>query len=189
MGKCRECGRDVAKSAPTCPGCGVRGPVKHTPLSAWIGLGVVVLVVGKMCGNLADRPSPNSTATGPSPAIAAAALAPAQNQKPAPQPAAKPPEKLPPLAAATLLQAYKANEVKADIKYKGKRFKVTGTVVGIRSDFTNDPQVELVTDLLGVTASGLSKEFAATLNKGDTLEADCTVTGSVMSSPMLDCSK
>lgn len=183
MSKCRECGREVSTSAATCPGCGVKAPVKRTSAAAWIGLVVVLFLAVRACTKSSPKPADASGADAP---VAAAALA--ANPTPAGAPAA-PAAPLPPLAAATLLQAYKANEVSADLKYKGKRFHVTGTVVGIRSDFTDDPVVELVTGMMGVSATGLSKQFAATLNKGDTLESDCTVRGSVVGSPMLDCSR
>jgi len=97
------------------------------------------------------------------------------------------PDRAPLLAASDLLEAYKANEIKADLLYKGKRFHVTGTVTRIRSDITNEPQVQLVHDIMGVTAKGLSKEFAASLNKGDSFEGDCTVVGSIIGSPIVDC--
>jgi hypothetical protein len=95
--------------------------------------------------------------------------------------------RLPPLAASDLLEAYRANEIKADLLYKGKRFHVTGAVTRIRSDIADEPQVELVRDVMGVTARGLSKEFAASLNKGDSFEGDCTVVGSIVGSPIVDC--
>jgi hypothetical protein len=92
-----------------------------------------------------------------------------------------------PLAASELLADYGANEVKADLKYKGKRFHITGRVAGISSDFTNDAHVHLERELMGVDAKGLSKEAAAALNKGDAFSADCTVNGEVVGSPMIDC--
>jgi len=158
-------------------------------LGAKIGVVVLSIVALRVCTSGASKPT--ATADAPPPVAAAAVV----NQRPvAPTPVVSAERvALPPLSAATLLQAYKANEIKADLKYKGKRFHITGTVVGIRSDITDDPVVELVTDLMGVSAQGLSKEFAATLDKGDTMEADCTATGSILGSPegspTLDCSR
>lgn len=141
---------------------------KRTGCFGWAGVAIVAVVALRVCSKAGGDPAPS----------------------PAPDASGANSETKPPALAATkLLQAYKANEIKADLEYKGKRFHVTGTVVSIRSDIGDDPQIELVTEPLGVTASGLSKRFAATLNKGDLLEGDCTVTGSVMGSPMIDCSR
>jgi hypothetical protein len=108
----------------------------------------------------------------------------------APSPLSSPvvPVSLDKLSAATLLQAYASNEVAADAKYKGKRFRVSGRVAAIKSDIADEPQVWLVSDLNSVIASGLNKSFAASLSKGDQMDAACTVTGSALGMPMLDCS-
>ena len=50
LGKCRECGRECAKTAKVCPGCGVANPVKGSAGAAvlglvFLGLFVVYLVV------------------------------------------------------------------------------------------------------------------------------------------------
>jgi len=45
-----------------------------------------------------------------------------------------------------LANAYKANEIAADTKYKGKTLRVTGVVMGITKDFLDNPQVEIRTD-------------------------------------------
>jgi len=109
---------------------------------------------------------------------------------PPPLPPGPPQEaaRLPPLTASTLLEAYKANEIKADMLYKGKRFHLTGTITRIRSDVADEPQVELEREFMGVTAKGLSKEFAASLNKGDAFGVDCIVNGSIAGMPIVDCS-
>jgi hypothetical protein len=109
------------------------------------------------------------------------AMAPAQTDVPPPLPVSR-------LAADELLSAYRSNEIKADMLYKGKRFRLTGTVMRIRSDFMNEPQIELVREYSGVTVKGIGKQLAASLNKGDTFEADCTVNGSIVGSPIADCS-
>jgi hypothetical protein len=96
---------------------------------------------------------------------------------------------LPKLNAATLRAAYKANQIAADAKYQGHRYEVNGTVVSIDSGLGDEPNVSLVSALEPVVAKGLTKRFAATLNKGDNMIAECTVTGVVLDMPMLDCSR
>jgi len=182
LGKCRECGREVAKSAKSCPGCGVAKPVKEiSKLNILVGV-VVVLVAARVCSHSGSDKSASASTSPVAPAALAVAPQPAEPAKPAE------PVKLDTLKASTLLQAYSANEIAADAKYKGKRFKVTGTVVAIKSDITDDPQVWLVSDLNPVVANGIRKGFAATLNKGDTIEYGCTVSGSIVGMPTLDCS-
>ena len=51
-----------------------------------------------------------------------------------------------PVSAAELIEAYRANESKADEKYKGKTLAVTGTVSGKGTDFNKNPYVELKAD-------------------------------------------
>jgi hypothetical protein len=169
LGPCRECGREVSKSAGICPGCGIKGPVKQTSwgmivLACLLGLGAI-----KVCSGAAGGHKESGSA-----AAAEAPVAPVE---------------LAQLAASTLREDYDANQIAADHKYKGRRFRVSGTVAAITSDFADDPQVWLVSDGLGgVDADGLSKTFAGTLKKGDTLRAACTVTGSMIGTPTIDCS-
>lgn len=91
--------------------------------------------------------------------------------------------------AATLHRAYAANEVAADQLYKGKPLKVTGEVDGISSDLTDDPVVSLrVSQFESVHATGLSKEVAATLSKGQPITVNCVGGGEVIGTPLLnDC--
>lgn len=49
LAKCRECGRDCAKTAATCPGCGIANPVPHWTLGAKLGAVLIALVVLKLC--------------------------------------------------------------------------------------------------------------------------------------------
>lgn len=49
------------------------------------------------------------------------------------------------LTADALYRAYKANEVQADSKYKGKVLKVSGVVDGIGKDMLDKPYVSLKT--------------------------------------------
>jgi hypothetical protein len=162
LGTCRECGQSVSKSAPTCPRCGAGTPVRRTSWIAWLALGVLALVLLRLC-RTGDQPAPAASLASPSTAP------------------------LPKLTAAKLRADYKANQVAADAKYQGQRFEVSGTVVNIRSGLGDEPQVWLVSELDPVLAEGLRKSFARTLSKGDTMISECTVKGVFADMPHLDC--
>lgn len=79
LSKCRECGHEIAKSAPTCPNCGVKDPGKG-PLDIKIGTGagcLVIIVVLWIIGSLASSSdSRSSSVTVAAPNVTAAALTP-----------------------------------------------------------------------------------------------------------------
>lgn len=169
LGKCRECGRDVAKSAATCPGCGVKSPVRSISWTR-IGLGVVgVLVLARVCARDPAKP-----------VVAETPVAQAVQQAPS--------EQLVKVSAGALLQAYRANEAKFDQQYKGKRVEVSGTIAAIKTDLTGDPQIWLGSDFEPVVLNGHSKEWAATLKVGQTMTDKCSVTAGALGSVVLDCS-
>lgn len=91
--------------------------------------------------------------------------------------------------AATLHQAYAANEIAADQLYKGKPLKVTGKIAEIASDVTDEPVVSLrVSEFESVHATGLPKDVAATLAKGQTITVTCIGAGEMIGTPVLsDC--
>ena len=113
--------------------------------------------------------------------------APAKRTAPAPKPA----EQVVSVSAKDLMAAYKANEVAADQKYKGRRCRVAGVVDSINKDFTGSAYV-----VLGTGASyefnGVHVEFSsgndavlARLQKGQslTIVGDCD--GMVLTSPIV----
>jgi len=106
------------------------------------------------------------------------------------------------VTAAQLSAAFQANEAKAKLAFDGQTLQVTGVVKDIDLDFTNEPQIKLkgagevqgmgisqggkITD---VTVSGLSKEQAANIDKGQKLTVTCTKVDEVLGGPTLgDCS-
>ncbi|RPE74640.1 OB-fold protein [Vulcaniibacterium tengchongense] len=94
------------------------------------------------------------------------------------------------ITARELFQAYAANEVAADGKYKGKALEVSGKVESITSDFSDEAVVQLTTGeiLQQVHARGLPKDVAAQLETGQQVTVACTGAGEVMGSPQLnDC--
>ncbi|MDI9239890.1 hypothetical protein QLQ15_13340 [Lysobacter sp. LF1] len=52
-------------------------------------------------------------------------------------------EALPEVAAVELARAYEENPSAADSKYKGKRYRVTGMVAGVNTDFFGDQYLTL----------------------------------------------
>ena len=63
LAKCRECDHQIAKSAPTCPNCGVKDPGKG-PLDIKIGTGagcLVIIVVLWIIGSLASSSDSRSS--------------------------------------------------------------------------------------------------------------------------------
>ena len=101
---------------------------------------------------------------------------------------------MPVITAQTLASAYDANTVAADGRFKGKRFKVTGTVADINTDFTGDPYLTLrggvnqfMEPQFGFEKS--DSEQLAALRKGSKVTIICTGRGDVAKIPMSkDCS-
>ncbi|HKX79601.1 MAG TPA: hypothetical protein VJM34_13870 [Novosphingobium sp.] len=91
--------------------------------------------------------------------------------------------------AGTLHKAYAANEIAADQLYKGKPLKVSGTIADITSDVSDEPVLSLrVSDFESVHATGLTKDVAATLAKGQSITVSCVGAGEVIGTPLLnDC--
>lgn len=96
---------------------------------------------------------------------------------------------MPTVTAQALASAYDANTVAADARFKGKRFKVTGTVADINTDFTGDPYLTL----RGGVNQFMEPQFGfdksdsqqlATLRKGSKVTLVCTGRGDVAKTPM-----
>ncbi|MEN4950270.1 hypothetical protein [Stenotrophomonas sp. TWI819] len=93
------------------------------------------------------------------------------------------------VGARQLYLDYQANEVAADVLYKGKQLLITGEVAAIQTDFMDKPQVQLKAGSNEqVTISGLSRDEAGALLKGDAVIAACTGNGMLLNSPVArDC--
>lgn len=91
--------------------------------------------------------------------------------------------------AIDLDAAYDANEVAADMKYKGRVLRVTGKVASIGKNFMDEVVVNLGTRnqfqsvTAGVDASAIDR--AATLRKGQLITLVCVGAGRVVSSAVL----
>ncbi len=103
-------------------------------------------------------------------------------------------DSLPTVTASDLVKAYDANTVAADQKYKGKKFKVSGTVSDINTDIMGDPYLVLHSSGNSFNAPHFSFDKAAAsllanISKGSKVTLICTGKGDIVKTPMAgDCS-
>jgi hypothetical protein len=96
------------------------------------------------------------------------------------------------VSAADLYKDYKANEVSADDKYKGKTLKMSGTITSINKGIGDSMYLVYSTSnqFEGVQAhlAASQKSKAAGLSKGASVTVECIGDGMIIGSPMLkDC--
>lgn len=105
------------------------------------------------------------------------------------------------VSAKELSAAFQQNEAKAKLAFDDKTLKVSGKVKDIDLDFADEPVIRLAGagDVQGmgisqggkmtdVSVHGLSKDFAAQINKGDSLTVVCKKVDEVLGGPQLnDC--
>jgi hypothetical protein len=176
--KCSECGREISDAAPACPGCGKPAGLRPNPMAGpspvpaparkfrFLGglviLGLLLLFV--------SRGNEDSSAT-------------------APQKVAEPAAPTFATSAAELARAYDANTVAADMRFKGKRFVVTGAVASINTDLFGDPYLTLsggVNQFMEPHFSfgkGVAQALSA-LGKGSSVRLICTGNGDIAKTPM-----
>jgi hypothetical protein len=97
----------------------------------------------------------------------------------------------PSVTAIDLARAYEANTVAADQTFKGKRFRVNGTVASIATDFTGAPFVTLAGGVNPFMEPQFSfgkadASWLAALRKGDSVTLECTGKGDIAKKPMSD---
>lgn len=143
---------------------------------------VALLIAFKMCSSVlsGDKPSSPPMATTPADTKIPGNVTASANPPP-------PLGNFPKLDAVSLRQAYSANEIAADAKYKGRRFRITGTATAIQRDVLGAAQIILVSDLGGVVANDAGNEFAATVNRGDRVSITCVVDGEFAGMVSLSC--
>lgn len=94
------------------------------------------------------------------------------------------------VGAVRLWRDYQENEVAADTRYKGKRLRVTGTVVSIERDADGSPVLHLVSgNPVFLTMATLDRGFireAAQLRKGNQVVVRCVGAGQMMRMPQLE---
>jgi hypothetical protein len=121
-----------------------------------------------------------------SPPAKVAAAEPRANAEPTPEPK---PTSEPALdvTAAELFEAYEANEVAADARFKDKTLEVTGLVEGIDKDFLDNAVVKLRTknQFMSVMAYGVPMGVAGALVKGQSVTFTCRGAGRTIGSPVV----
>ncbi|MEO7137033.1 MAG: hypothetical protein ABI037_04920 [Gemmatimonadales bacterium] len=94
------------------------------------------------------------------------------------------------VGAVRLWRDYEENEVAADIRFKGQRLRVTGTVVSVERDYEGRPVLHLLSgNPIFLTMATLNKAdipAAAQLKKGDQVVVRCIGAGREMRMPQLE---
>ncbi len=92
--------------------------------------------------------------------------------------------------ASTLYDAYHANEVSADSKYKGEKIEVTGNIQEIRKDFLDNVIIDLETknQFMPIRCEVLKshEKGAGSLSKGKTITIKGKCKGLILGSVMMD---
>lgn len=99
-------------------------------------------------------------------------------------------EKLESYTIQKIAKAYEENTVSADQMFKNKRFKVTGTVLDISTDFLGTAYITMrggVNEFFEphLTFNDSNKDYAAKLKKGMKVSLVCTGEGDLAKAPML----
>jgi hypothetical protein len=173
--KCKECGKDISSDVKACPHCGKKrgmgllGKLILYPFLGFVGLMVLVSVVGG--GSKGSGSAGGSSAAAPPPPPAEPAIE---------------------VTATQLHKAYHANEVAADAQYKDKHVLVTGTVEGIKKDAFGSPYLSIESGQmfmnLHCTFSRDSAGQLAQVSKGSSVKLAGRVSGMVVGSVMVkDC--
>jgi hypothetical protein len=94
---------------------------------------------------------------------------------------------VPSLKASELLAEYRANEVGADDRYKGKRLRVAGLVASVERSAFGDIVVELDAGdaLVRAECNESAKAEVGKLAPKQATLLECTVRGMVLGTPML----
>lgn len=204
---CEECGNEVSTTAQACPKCGAKvvGPLWKLK-GIFIYLIIVVIAISFIAVQISIAISPDASSADattsetaepevsetPEPEVSETPEAAAPETPEATAPETPEPSDAPVyVSAIQLYDDYQANEVSADIKYKGKMLIVKGTVTSINKDVTDEIWVGMKTsnDFMPVHLTELSQDQAARLNKGDIISATCLGAGLMIGSPVLKCGR
>jgi hypothetical protein len=94
------------------------------------------------------------------------------------------------VGAVRLWREYEENEVAADTRYKGKRLRVTGTLVSVERDYEGRPVLQFLSgNPIFMTMATVDKAYlpdVAKLRKGDQVVVRCIGAGREMRMPQLE---
>jgi hypothetical protein len=168
MGKCAHCSAETWADSINCPRCGK--PVAKRGLSLGGFLGIFFAVLFGLF-YVSEQIAPSK------PSIADSGEAGVQG---------------PPIEASAieLLEAYEANEARAQAQYGDRPIAVTGVVKAIDLDLTDDPTVRLggkgsQYDTATLQLDEATAPKAVTLDKGQELRAVCSEVTEVIGTPIL----
>lgn len=170
--KCSNCGEEISQKAPTCPKCGhpnkTANHLSGGQVILYLGIGIAV--IWWLASGGTSSTSENEVA---------------KKQELTKQEMAA----LPAVTAASIASAYSENTVAADQQFKDKKFKVTGTVVDINTDFMGNPYITLSggVNQFMEPQFGFEKSDApklANLKKGSKVKLICVGKGDVAKTPI-----
>jgi hypothetical protein len=165
----------MAKAAATSSGS-VKAAPGNPGTAATIIAAIIVYILFRSCSS--DTPSPTPATPPAAPTTAASTNSSAASAAPIR------------VTASELFDAYNANEISADMEYRGRALIVSGAIQSIDAGLTGGAIVSLATinEFMPVRASGLRPGLAATLRKGQSLTVLCIGEGATGGSPWLaDC--
>ena len=93
------------------------------------------------------------------------------------------------VTAFELYDTYENNEVAANMRFKGKRLKVSGVISNIAAVIMDEPVLSFHAgkDVFNPPqATGFSREQVAALSKGQYVTVECTGDGEILGAPMLN---
>lgn len=140
---------------------------------AWLAVGVLIVIAAPSAPRVDRAPSVATTTQASTPVAAPAPAAP-----------------IPAYLSTQVAASYDENTVAADMKFKGKRVKVSGKVTDINTDFMGNPYL-----VLAGTNPYLGPQFKfeksdmqalAAVKKGATVHVICTGLGDVAKMPMFE---
>ena len=160
---CKSCGKEIAKSAKSCPSCGAKN-TKPFYKRWWFWL-IVVFVFFGVIGR-GNETSNNST----TPTKNATEIALEKSQE---------------IDYRVIYSDYEKNPINADSKYKDKYWKISGTVGTIDREIMGEPYITFEIDFLKdirVTFNKSEEEKVSKLAKGQKITVVGKCNGTLLSS-------
>ncbi len=91
-----------------------------------------------------------------------------------------------PIEAAELANAYEANEIRADLNYEGKQYRVSGKITGIGKEILGSPYL-IIDNKVQAVFDRKEEDALTRYDKGMLVTANCTVSGKLVWVLLKDC--